>query len=83
MVNGVTGYPAHDDDELAVDLDYAAAAGHIEAWHNLPARLQAASAGGQQESQQMAAVEMTRQTMIWMPYSRGHFGFTEPFAVGA
>jgi len=82
MVNGVDGYPSSDTDELAVDLDYAAAAGHIEAWHILPARLQAAAAGGQQATQQMAAVEMSRQTSIWMPYSRGRYGFSEPFGVG-
>lgn len=83
LVNGVDGYPTHDADELAVDLDYAAAAGHIEAWHTLPARLQAAAAGGLQATQQMAAVEMSRQTSIWMPYSRGRFGFSEPFGVGS
>ena len=40
------GGPIADTDILEVDLDYAAAAGHIEAWHHFPARLQAAAAGG-------------------------------------
>ena len=30
--------PTEDDDTLSVDLDYAAAAGHIEAWHLFPSQ---------------------------------------------
>ena len=82
FVNGVTGTPTQDSDELAVDLDYGAAAGHIEAWHTIPERLFTAAAGGRQATQQMAAVEMTRQTQIWMPYSPGSFGFDVPFSLG-
>lgn len=69
LVNGLdsaTG-PTLDTDGLSVDLDYAAAAGHIEAWHLFPARLQAAAAGGLQATQPMAAAEFTRQSLIWGP----------------
>jgi hypothetical protein len=59
--------PTADDDELDVDLDYAAAAAHIEAWHNAPAKLQAAAAGNLQATQAMAALEFTRQSRIWFP----------------
>jgi len=63
-VNGadsLTG-PLLDDDVLDVDLDFAAAAAHIEAWHLLPAKLQAAAAGGLQATREQAAYEYTRQT---------------------
>ena len=67
-VNGADSEgPADDDDILAVDLDYAAAAGHIEAWHLFPSRLFAAAAGNLQASQEMAAREFTRQALIWGP----------------
>lgn len=80
-VNGAdsdTG-PLDDDDELAVDLDYAASAGHIEAWHLFPHRLQAAAAGNLQATQKMAAEEFTRQSMIWGPSQDRRFGFSEVF----
>lgn len=69
LVNGVDtpAGPSNDDDVLEVDLDYAASAGHIEAWHQRPARLQAAAAGGIQATQGMAALEFTRQALIWGP----------------
>lgn len=68
LVNGLdsTG-PVDDDDQLAVDIDYAASAGHIEAWHLFPSRLFAAAAGNLQATQEMAAREFTRQAMMWMP----------------
>ena len=68
-VNGLesdTG-PVNDSDMLDVDLDYAASAAHIEAWHMFPARLQAAAAAGMQATQQMAALEFTRQALIHGP----------------
>lgn len=69
LVNGVDAPdgPTTDADELDVDLDYAASAGHIEAWHLYPSHMQAAAAGGLQATQQMAAREFTRQSMIWAP----------------
>jgi hypothetical protein len=84
LVNGLdASNPTDDDDDLSVDLDYAAAAGHIEAWHNFPARLASAAAGGSQASQSMAALEMSRQAAIWAPYSRGHYAFRQPFGLAA
>jgi len=68
--------PTADDDELMVDLDYAAAAGHIEAWHLFPGRMFAAAAGNLQATQEMAAREFTRQAMIWGPQADRTVAFT-------
>jgi len=78
-VNGAdsTTGPTGDNDVLAVDLDYAAAAGHIEAWHLFPSRMFAAAAGSQQATQQMAAQEFTRQSQIWGPKPDRRIGFSE------
>ena len=67
--------PQADADTLEVDLDYAVAAGHIEAWRLFPSRLQAAAAGGMQATQQMAANEFTRQAGINGPQRPRRFGF--------
>jgi len=75
-LDSTTG-PTDDDDQLAVDLDYAAAAGHIEAWHLFPSRLFAAAAGNLQASQQMAAAEFTRQALIWAPQPERTLSFSE------
>jgi len=78
-VNGdesVTG-PTQDDDMLAVDLDYAAAAGHISAWQLFPSRMYAAAAGNLQATQEMAAREFTRQAMIWGPAPSREIAFKE------
>jgi len=69
--------PTDDDDQLAVDLDYAAAAGHIEAWHLFPGRMFAAAAGNLQATQEMAAREFTRQAMIWNPADNRQVAFNE------
>lgn len=69
--------PTNDWDTLNVDLDYAASAGHIEAWHLWPDRLQAAAVGGLQATQEMAAREFTRQSMIWGPSPSRRIGFSE------
>jgi hypothetical protein len=53
--------PQYDTDTLACDIDWAAAAGHVEAWLRFPARLQAAAATGLQATQQMAAAEFQHQ----------------------
>lgn len=59
--------PTDDDDVLDGDLDYAASAGHIEAWHLFPSHMFAAAAGNLQATQEMAAREFSRQSLIWGP----------------
>jgi hypothetical protein len=78
-VNGAESLdgPTADTDTLDVDLDYAAAAGHIEAWHLFPSHLFAAAAGNLQATQQMAAQEFTRQSLIWGPAPMQRVGFSE------
>lgn len=68
-VNGAdsTTGPVADTDVLDVDPGYAAAAGHIEAWHLFPSRMVSAAAGGYQATQAMAAQEFTRQAAIFGP----------------
>lgn len=69
--------PIDDDDTLNVDLDYAASGGHIEAWHLFPSRMFAAAAGNLQATQEMAAREFTRQSLIWGPVAPRRVGFNE------
>ena len=69
--------PTSDWDTLNVDLDYAAAAGHIEAWHLFPHRMQAAATAGLQATQEMAAREFSRQSLIWGPAPSRRIGFQE------
>jgi len=69
--------PTKDTDQLAVDLDYAAAAGHIEAWHMWPSHMFAAASGNLQATQQMAAAEFTRQSLIWGPPPNRDVAFQE------
>jgi hypothetical protein len=80
-VNGAdsTTGPLVDSDTLDVDLDYAAAAGHIEAWHLFPSRMFAAAAGNLQATQEMAAREFSRQAMIWAPQAPRGIAFSETF----
>jgi len=75
-LDSTTG-PTLDDDRLAVDLDYAASAGHIEAWHLFPAQCFAAAAGNLQASQEMAAREFTRQALMRLPRINDTFAFSE------
>lgn len=75
-LDSTTG-PLLDTDQLHVDLDYAASAGHIEAWHMFPSRMFAAAAGNQQASQEMAAREFSRQAMIHVPRMADSVGFSE------
>jgi hypothetical protein len=75
-LDSTTG-PIADTDTLAVDLDYAAAAGHIEAWHLFPGRMFAAAAGNLQATQETAAREFTRQALIWGPAVNRRIGFSE------
>jgi hypothetical protein len=78
-VNGAdsTTGPTDDDDQLDVDLDYAASAGHIEAWHLFPSHMFAAAAGNLQATQEMAAREFTRQSLIWGPSPTRRIGFSD------
>jgi hypothetical protein len=68
--------PTDDADQLDVDLDYAASAGHIEAWHLFPAHMFAAAAGNLQASQKDAAAEFTRQALIWGPHPNRTVAFS-------
>jgi hypothetical protein len=75
-VNGLdSSGPTLDSDVLDVDLDYAAAAGHIEAWHRFPARLMTAAAGGTQATQVMAAAEFSYQARMFGPSRPTTIGF--------
>lgn len=78
-INGVDSdhWPANDSDVLDVDLDYAASAGHIEAWRLFPSRMFAAAAGNLQATQDMAAREFTRQALLWGPSPTRDIGFSE------
>jgi hypothetical protein len=75
--------PTADGDMLEVDLDYAAAAGHIEAWHQFPARLQAAAAGGTQATQAMASLEFTRQARLHGPHKPDRWAFETLVGINA
>jgi hypothetical protein len=69
--------PTSDLDTLSVDLDYAASAAHVEAWHLFPSRMFYAAAGNLQATQEMAAREFTRQSFIWNPPLQGQVAFRE------
>ena len=73
--------PVLDTDRLAVDLDYAASAGHIEAWHLFPSHMFAAAAGNLQATQEAAAREFTRQSLIWGPQRVTRVGFSDVVSV--
>jgi hypothetical protein len=84
-VNGaesITG-PVADDDVLEVDLDYAASAAHIEAWHLFPSRLQTAAAGGLQATRDQAAQEFSRLANILGPIRPREVGFQSAVRIGA
>jgi hypothetical protein len=74
-VNG----PTLDADTLAVDLDYAAAAAHIEAWKLFSAKLKAAGDAGYQASQQQAAAEFTRAARSQRRRRRTGWNLSNPF----
>lgn len=83
-VNGAesAGGPVADDDTLEVDLDYAAAAAHIEAWHHFPAKLQSAAAGSFQATREQAAQEFTRLANLFGPARPARIGFSGVFRLG-
>ena len=74
--------PTADADTLQVDLDYAAAAGHIEAWHHFPARVQAAAAGNLQATREQAAAEFSRLALVYGPSRPRSIGFQGVVGVG-
>jgi hypothetical protein len=75
--------PIADGDIMFVDLDYATAAAHIEAWHNFPAKLQAAAAGNLQMTRDQAALEFTRQARKNFPPQADLYQFQQRFPSGA
>jgi hypothetical protein len=80
-VNGAdsTVGPTLDTDLLSVDLEFAAAAGHIEAWRLFAAKLKAAADGGFQATQSQAAAEFTRQASAERRKRRNDWSLTGPF----
>jgi hypothetical protein len=75
LAGGCPGGAIEDAANFSCDLDWAAAMGHIEAWHLGPARLQAAAGVGWQSTQQMAANEASRQAWLHRPPSRDKYAF--------
>ena len=80
-VNGATSLvgPNDDDDILAIDLEYATAAAHIELWRIAPARLLPGAAQGFQPSRKDVADEFSRLSMTRIPPAPRRMGFDEPF----
>ncbi len=58
---GSTTGPTADDDTLRVDVEYAAASGHVEAWQRFAYRLRPPAAQGLYPSREEAAAEFSRQ----------------------
>jgi len=73
--------PTLDADVLAVELAYAAAAAHIEAWRLFPARLKSAADGGFQLTQQAAAAEFTRLAPAQRRHQRTSWSLASPFSM--
>lgn len=87
-VNGATSVlgPNDDDDQIAVDLAYAVAAAHVEAWRSFPERLISTSRLGYKMSQQMAAREFTKLSLARVSFPpddirMGDPGGFEPFGL--
>lgn len=74
--------PTADADVLEVDLDYAASAGHIEAWHLFPARLQAAAVGNLQPTREQVAAEFSRLANVNGPTRNTSIGFQNIMRLG-
>jgi hypothetical protein len=62
---GTVNEPWGDEDRFAVPMDYAAAAGHIEAWRNARPRLSAVAQTGMWADQKEAAAEFTRVVTVY------------------
>lgn len=80
-VNGAssTTGPTADDDLLSLDLNYAVAAAHIEAWRMYPARLKEAADAGYQINQQAAADEFSRQAADHISRKPRQWSLSAPF----
>jgi hypothetical protein len=75
LAGGCPGGDIVDEAGFTCDLDWVAAMAHVEAWHRLAARLQAAAGAGWQATQAMAAQEATRQAWVHRPRTRDRYGF--------
>jgi hypothetical protein len=62
---GNVGEPWHDEDRFAVPMDYAAAAGHIEAWRTARPRLTLVAQTDMWANQKEAAAEFTRVSTVF------------------
>jgi len=74
----ITG-PNDDDDILAVDLEYATAAAHVELWRMAPARLLPAAQVGLQISRKDVADEFTKLSLDRVGRRPRSVMFGEPF----
>ena len=74
----ITG-PNDDDDILAVDLEYATAAAHVELWRIAPARLLPAAQVGLQISRKDVADEFTKLSLDRVGRRPRSVMFGEPF----
>ena len=71
--------PNDDDDTIAVDLEYAVAAGHVELWRIAPARLLPAAQVGLQISRKDVADEFTKLSLDRVGRRPRAVAFDEPF----
>lgn len=71
--------PNDDDDILAIDLEYATAAGHIELWRIAPARLLPGAQVGLQLSRKDVADEFTKISLDRIGRKPREVKFGEPF----
>ena len=62
---GNVNEPWDDEDRFAVPMDYAAAAGHIEAWRTARPRLSLVAQTGMWAEQKEAAAEFTRVSTVY------------------
>lgn len=62
---GTVNEPWDDEDRFAVQMDYAAAAGHIEAWRTARPRLTLVAQTGMWAEQKEAAAEFTRVSTVF------------------
>lgn len=70
--------PVEDDDVLAVDLNYAVAAGHIECWRLAKPLLQALAVAKATDDQETAADEFARQTRRRVRRARARVQLSRP-----
>jgi hypothetical protein len=71
--------PNDDDDTLAIDLEYAVAAAHVELWRIAPARLLPAAQVGLQISRKDVADEFTKISLDRVGRKPRSVAFGEPF----